>query len=295
MQISQSRVKDYPEKPLFSILIPSWNNLEYLQLCVRSLQQQSNFKHQIIVIVNEGKDGTLNWIQESDLDYVYFEQNAGICYALNACRKLIRADYILYANDDMYFLPNWDKPLWDEAQKLGHSKFMLSSTMIEPFETGNNCVSVGDFGDSVQTFKETDLLASYEKLYKNDWSGSMWPPNLMAVEMWDLVGGMSVEFTPGMYSDPDLCMKFWKSDVRYFKGIGNSLVYHFGTKTTTRIKKNNGYYQFLRKWGIDSGSFTKFYLRRGHVFEGELQEPVIPGKRKLKIFYKNLMGYFKNV
>ena len=40
-----------------------------------------------------------------------------------------------------------------------------------------------------------------------------------------LVGGMSIEFSPGMYSD--LSKKLYESVVRQFKGVGKSLVYHF--------------------------------------------------------------------
>jgi len=56
----------------FSILIPSWNNLKYLILCIKSLQKNSYLKHQIIVIINEGKDGTLEWVESQNyIDYVY--------------------------------------------------------------------------------------------------------------------------------------------------------------------------------------------------------------------------------
>ena len=37
------------EKPVFSILIPSWNNLACLKLCVESIRKNSFFHHQIIV------------------------------------------------------------------------------------------------------------------------------------------------------------------------------------------------------------------------------------------------------
>ena len=56
----------------FSILIPSWNNLEYLKLAIRAILSSSYFKHQIIVIINEGVDGSLRWIQsQEDIDYVH--------------------------------------------------------------------------------------------------------------------------------------------------------------------------------------------------------------------------------
>ena len=34
---------------MFSILIPTWNNLELLKLCVHSIRENSGYSHQIIV------------------------------------------------------------------------------------------------------------------------------------------------------------------------------------------------------------------------------------------------------
>ncbi len=216
----------------FSILIPSWNNLSYLQLCIESLNRNSQFRHQIIVIVNEGLDGTLDWVdKQEDIDYIHAKRNIGICLALNACRSLISTDYVVYANDDMYFLPGWDRVLMDEIESIGHKRFMLSATMIEP--TGNNdCSVICNYGTDISLFREEDLLRDQNKLGRNDWSGSTWPPNIMHIDCWDLVGGMSIEFSPGMYSDPDLSRKLWEIGVRIFIGKGNSLVYHFGCKST---------------------------------------------------------------
>ena len=252
----------------FSMLIPSWNNIDYLKLCVESIRKNSVLNHQIIIILNEANDGSLEWVQaQKDLDYVYAKENIGICYGLNAARSLIAADYVLYANDDMYMLPNWDQELWLEIQKIGHHEFMLSATMIEPFETGNPAVIVQHYGDDLKSFQEEKLLKEFASFTKKDWTGSTWPPNVMHRDLWDLVGGMSVEFHPGMYSDPDLSKKLWDMGIRYYKGVGKSRVYHFGSKSTRRIKRNIGSHTFLSKWGISSRSFTQEYLQRGTDFK----------------------------
>lgn len=266
----------------FSILIPSWNNRPYLQNCIESIRAHSSQQHQIIVLVNEGKDDTLAWLeQQGNIDYVHAAKNIGICFGLNICRSLIKGNYVVYANDDMYLLPDWDKHLLEEIDRIGHKQFMLSCTMIEPTETGNSCVVVKDFGNSLENFKKQELLNSYKSLTRSDWNGSTWPPNVMHIDLWDLVGGMSIEFSPGMYSDPDLSKKLWESGVRLFKGKGNSLVYHFGSKSTGRVKKNKGRTTFLSKWGISSGDFMKNFLRIGTTIDQPLQAPVSSGIHKV--------------
>ena len=114
----QKKSRSQSENCKFSIVIPSWNNLKYLQLCIRSLRENSTYPHQLIVMVNEGSDGTLAWVKaQEDIDFVYSPVNIGICYGLNACRQLVRTPYILYANDDMYFCPQWDSKLWQAASQ----------------------------------------------------------------------------------------------------------------------------------------------------------------------------------
>ena len=258
--------------PLFSILIPTWNNLPYLRLCIESLRKHSDFQHQIIVMVNEGQDGTHEWVSsQSDLEYIASPENIGICYGLNACRPLIKNPYVVYANDDMYFLPHWDSRLCVAIEQSSSEEFMLSATMIEP-NGDNPCCVIADFGDGLESFKEEALLQAADNLARNDWSGSTWPPVLVPLALWDKVGGMSVVFSPGMYSDPDLSRKLWECGVRHFQGVGNSLVYHFGCKSTGRIRQNKGRRTFLMKWGISANQFMHDYLHIGEQYIAPLPD-----------------------
>ena len=256
----------------FSILIPTWNNLPYLKLCIESLGKHSDSQHQIIILVNEGNDGSLEWVAaQPDLEFIHSPENIGICYGLNVCRPLIKNPYVVYANDDMYFLPHWDAHLNDAIEQAGTKDFMLSATMIEP-RGDNPCCVIADFGDSTESFQEEKLLQAADGLVRNDWSGSTWPPVLVPLALWDKVGGMSIEFSPGMYSDPDLSRKLWESGVRHFQGVGSSLVYHFGCKSTKRIKQNKGRRTFLMKWGISAHQFMHNYLHIGEKFNAPLPD-----------------------
>ena len=258
----------------YSILIPTWNNLDYLELCVNSIRKNSSLNFQIIVLVNEGKDKTLEWLcMQSDVDYVHAKKNIGICYGLNICRSMVKSEYIIYLNDDMYVLPDWEKRLMEQITKIGTKAFLMSSTMIEPHDTGNNCVVVNDYGQDIAHFDEEKLLKEFEGLAIQDWNGSTWPPNIVHIDMWDIVGGLSPEFSPGMYSDPDYAKKLFDGGVRIFKGCGNSLVYHFGSKSTKRVRRNTGRRTFILKWGLSSRVFMTKYLFLGQPFKGVLKEP----------------------
>lgn len=263
--------------PVFSIVIPTWNNLRYLQLCIESVRKYSTFPHQIIVHVNEGKDGTADWLEtQEDVEFTYSPGNIGVCHALNLSRSLVKTDYILYINDDMFVCPGWDQAIWEEIKAIGHNRFFLSSTAIEPVPQ-SICAIKGDFGKTINEFREKELIEQFRSFPMEDWQGATWPPNLVHKEIWDLVDGYSVEFSPGMYSDPDFSMKLWKAGIRLFKGIARSRVYHFGKVSTKRVKTNKGYNQFIKKWGISSSTLTDHILQRGKPFDGPLpdfSEPV---------------------
>lgn len=253
----------------FAIMIPSWNNLAFLRLCVESIRRNSRYDHQIIVHVNEGADGTLEWVRSQGLDHTYSESNVGVCLAMNMMRTKVERDYIYFLNDDMYVLPGWDEALMREIVSLPDNRFFLSSTTIQP-RTPMSSGIVADFGDTVESFREKELLERYMEFPLKDWSGSTIPPNLLHRDVWDLVGGYSVEYTPGMYSDPDLTAKLWFVGIRYMKGLSGSRVYHFETKSTARVRKNDGSLQFLLKWGMTSSTFRKQLTRKGRDFNGSL-------------------------
>ena len=270
---------------MFSIIIPSWNNLPYLKLCIASIRKNSKFNHQIIVHINEGSDGSLAWIKSENLDHTYSPANIGICYALNQAAELSKNPYIVFLNDDMYCCPEWDSELVKAIEKLDSKDFMLSGTLIEP-KGRNPCVLVRDYGRDLESFNESLLLSELSQLKKQDWNGSSWPPTVIHRDWWFKVGGYSIEFSPGMGSDNDFSMKMWFAGCRVFRGIGTSFVYHFQTKTTNRIKKNNASLQFIRKWGISISTFSRFYLKAGtNASSWTLAEPRLSLKFRVKKFF----------
>ncbi|HTB52803.1 MAG TPA: glycosyltransferase [Ferruginibacter sp.] len=278
---------------MFSIIIPTWNNLPYVKLCVESIRKNSTLPCQIILHINDGSDGTLAWAKEQQLQYTHTPENVGICIAVNMAGELAVNDNIVYMNDDMYACPDWDKYLAEEINNLSTDNFMLSSTMIEPRDSGNGAVIVADFGRDVESFREQDLLNALPTFHKADWNGSSWPPVVISKKYWNIIGGFSIEFSPGMASDDDYAKKMWAAGCRYFKGVGKSMVYHFQTKSTLRIKKNNGRKQFLLKWDCSSSIFNKHYILKGQPFAGFLKEPSadIIKKDKLKTWFKKKFVY----
>jgi glycosyltransferase involved in cell wall biosynthesis len=279
-----SRISFHPEpesaqrdknNPVFSILIPSWNNLPYLKCCVESIRKNSRFTHQIIVHVNEGKDDTLKWVEEQRLSHTYSTANVGVCYGFNAPASLAKSDYLVLSDDDYYYAPDWDYYLLREIKSLDHIYFCLTGTMIEHNATNYHAsiMSPHNFGKTAQEFDEQKFLREYASIPFENWNGGNWYPMVLHKNLWNLIGGLSIEFTPGMASDPDMMMKLWHCGVRYYKGVQESRVYHFTSRSTARVKKNDGNNQFLLKWKLSKSTFFDLYLRLGKKFMGDTPEP----------------------
>ena len=108
---------------MFSILIPSYNNLEYLKLCINSILKNSKYNHQIIIHVNEGSDGTLEYVKENNYEYTFSFKNVGMPKALNTASKLAINEYIVISHDDFYYCPGWDNVFKLELEKLSQCLF----------------------------------------------------------------------------------------------------------------------------------------------------------------------------
>ena len=263
---------------MFTIIIPTLNNYNYLKLCIDSIKNNSQFNHQIVVHVNIGQDETKKFLDERNIEYTFTNFNSGLCEAVNKASEKAKNDYILYSHDDFYFCPGWDNALYDEIVRLGHNKFYLSSTQINTF--GYEEYSCGK---NFENFNEHKLISNLKKKDFPDLQGSTWAPHVAHREIWKKVGGFSEEFFPGAGSDPDFNLKLWNLGIRIFKMVGKSKVYHFESKT---LRDPNNFEKFnfkdlgsksakifLKKWGISTKFFRKHYLKANSLYTSELKEP----------------------
>lgn len=254
---------------MFSIIIPTFNNLELLKLCLKSIKKNSSYNHEIIIHVNEGIDGTFEYVKNNNYTFSYSKKNEGVCVAFNQAVKKSTKKYILLGHDDMYFCPSWDNVFYDEIKNQKTDLFFLSGTMVQPF---NSYIEL-NCGTNTYNFDENKLLNELPKIEYKDFQGTHWQPSLISRKTWDKVGGFSEEFSPGLGSDPDFNLKLWNIGCRIFKGLGNSRVYHFSSQSLRKKAWNNGAKIFLLKWGISIKFFKKFYLKTNEKYEGPLTEP----------------------
>jgi heptosyltransferase-3 len=245
---------------MFSIVIPTWNNLDFLKLCVDSIRKHSQFDHEIIIHINDGADGTLEWVKAQDIKYSHTVKNIGVCLSVNHLVAQAGHDWVLYMNDDMVACPGWDTAFDKAIDSCDTDLALFFSTMIQADNGRNSKIIKQDFGSGPQNFDEPRLLKEFLSEPRRDVEGGESQPTLFHRKWWTMVGGYSLEFSPGMSSDDDLLMKFWVAGCRHYRIVGASRFYHFSCKSTGRIRRNKGGRIFVMKWGITQREFKQHYL-----------------------------------
>jgi GT2 family glycosyltransferase len=253
-------------KPQLSICVPSYNSLEYLKILHRGLKRNTRLRYELIVHDNGSEDDTWNWCLDNGIKTFRSADNLGFTGVNNAL-KMADGEYVMIMNTDMYPLPGWDIELWKQIHKFkaqGIEKFTISCALIEPL--GNNPEYViSYFGHDHETFKEEELVADYvrNRLTKytqhntTQYSHPILMPRRLMEEMWYL----DEKYFPGWSVDHDLAAAAYEAGCRNFIMLTSSRVYHFISKTFTKlpkdVKNKDGQDIFQNKWKMSVDEFRK--------------------------------------
>jgi glycosyltransferase involved in cell wall biosynthesis len=247
----------------WDITIPTWNNLNHLKLLVRSINDNSTFNHRILIHFNQVTKEELEWASKSLDEFTSAENNVGLCSGLNRVYTLGDKEWLCVIDDDMYVLPGWDVGLAKFYRKHGlTAKSMLSSFCIEPRPSIFNATIISNFGHNTANFREDDLLQSHSE-YKTEASISNTSncPVLFNRSTFSSIGGYDTDFDPGVGAELGIAKRMWDYGCRNYPSIGSSLVYHFGSMSTTRIsgqalaaKRDS---TFVNKYGLTKEEFNE--------------------------------------
>ena len=117
----------------YSIVIPHLSNSNCIDLCLKYIEQNSIYKHEIITIIDEQD--------------VYYAFNKGVY--LSSC------DTVVLLNDDMIVAKNWDKfiPIYSNQNTIltGYVVEPLNDPAVDGFP---NCINY-NCGDSPKNFNYT--------------------------------------------------------------------------------------------------------------------------------------------
>ena len=241
---------------MISVIIPSYRNPKYLDLCLHSLTRGQYNNNEIIVIL----DG---YVEESDLvinkykgiDVISIPENKGMQHAINIGVWNASNEKIFIINDDNVFAPNWDEKL--ESQYDPNE--ILTVNQIEPTGPGMFNFPVLDCGQTVETFDVEKFIDEERKLSVNKKTpdGNIFP--FLINKKWFMaVGGFDT-----FYNSPNMCDLDFFAKLELIPGLTRARThflhtYHFGSVSTKknaeaqkfREREAFAMQQYDYKWGI---------------------------------------------
>ena len=72
---------------MISIVIPTYNNLDYLKLCLNSIKTNSFKDHEVLLHINDGSDGSLKYAIDNNIKHTFSKKNIGLCSSINTVCK----------------------------------------------------------------------------------------------------------------------------------------------------------------------------------------------------------------
>lgn len=92
------------------IIIVNYNTCKFLQDCVRSIAENTDYPYRLLVIDNNSADGSkryLESLQRRGVQVVFNRENTGCARAWNQGIKLSSGKYLLFLNPDTLLSPGW--------------------------------------------------------------------------------------------------------------------------------------------------------------------------------------------
>tara|TARA_R110001583_G_scaffold33731_5_gene113816 strand:+ start:3011 stop:4135 length:1125 start_codon:yes stop_codon:yes gene_type:complete len=258
-----------------TFVIPSRNNLEFLQLAYQSIRNL-NTKHDILVLNDASTDGTQEWIDSLGDDNLITHHNPGperigIVGMFDKGIEMARTDIIMAFHADMVAAPDLDKHILKHLKK----GTVVSATRVEPplHPDGPEKILM-NFGIEVDEFDydkfcnwvngPVDSTGGYQPKHDTLVTEGIFAPWCMYKEDFLAIGGHDELFAPQSKEDSDLFNRFvlngykviqtWEGLVYHFTSRGSRFNKHAGGAagknseewlhtTTTNMKK------FIKKWG----------------------------------------------
>ena len=260
---------------MISLIIPTYRNPEYLDICLKSAIEQQKNINEIIVAV----DGFIEESQDildkykDNINVLDLVQNQGMQQALNLGVINATNEIIFIVNDDNVFCNEWDVAILDNLKE----KSVLTLNQIEPTGPGIFNFPVNDFGKNPNEF-EYEAFIKYENVIKKDEltvDGGIFP-FAMYKKYYMAAGGFDTLYQSPFICDWDFFLKLDLMGLA-FSRTHKAHLYHFGSTATKNGKEGDKFkategpaaQMFMYKWGISPQLFENNSHRpKGQTIRG---------------------------
>jgi GT2 family glycosyltransferase/Flp pilus assembly protein TadD len=227
----QERTKPI-QKGMVSIVILTFNQLEYTRECLESIKQYTPEPHEIIFVDNGSTDGTVEWLREiiskhSNCRLIENGSNFGFARGCNQGIEAATGDYILLLNNDVVVTENWLSGLLDCLQSepnigiVGPVTNNLSGIQQDPEAVYK---TMGDMHAYARTFW---MKNRHRRIPLRRIVGFCM---LFRRSLVESIGLLDENFGTGNFEDDDYCLRAALEGYRNFVA-GDVFIHHYGSRS----------------------------------------------------------------
>lgn len=289
-----------------SFVIPSRNNLKYLQQAVQSIEACYNNQHDVVLLDDASTDGTWEYIQSLKGDHIIKYRNEGpdrvghtILYDKGV--ELSRTEVFTIFHADMITTPNHVPNLLKHLTK----KTVVAATRIEPpLHPPGPEKHVRAFGFEPEEFQKDKFdhdVAELEKINKEKTTKGIFAPWCMYKEDFQKIGGHDPLFAPMELEDSDIFNRMYLAGYDLIQSR-DSFVYHMtcrgsrfkdGLEIEAEIPLPDGTMWYKPKdseeyKALRAIKFREWWRKWGsNVLHDDLMMPIVPHKYNIAFVVKN--------
>ena len=234
-------------------VIPTFNNLPFLKLTVKSVRQNCYYNDMPIFIFAENcTDGTNEWLAENadELSIEYYietgmdrDDQRGIGGGIDLCVSKVKTEFVNILHSDFWVAPNQDielLKLYDDIES--GERLIASSFRMQPHIFPND----PDYRPGTLFFHPNEFGAyddDFDQEYFDKWATEFSNDNdirvkkaggagyFCRVEDHINMGGNDPRFEPMYWEDKDLFMRMQMEDYKFIM-TSKSVVWHFASRTS---------------------------------------------------------------
>ena len=273
-----------------TFVIPSRNNLEFLQLAYKSIRNLE-IKHEVLILNDASTDGTQEWIeQQKDEDLITYNnpgpERIGIVGMFDKGIEMARTDIIMAFHADMVACKDFDKNI---LKHLDKGKVVTGTRVEPPLHPDGPEKLLLNFGIEANEFNFDIWYKESEKVKEDKTTEGIFAPWCMYKQDFLAIGGHDELFAPQSKEDSDLFNRFQLNGYKFIQPW-DALVYHF-TSRGSRFNKHAGGSagKNSNEWIQTTTKNGRNFIRKwGHFIKHTpLMKPIIPPKYDIGFIVKN--------